>query len=62
VEGLKPDNVISAGGAPELRFFAGHRLMPAITVHVDPAMPPDQIEIRDELGRVLGRIVNIGGV
>jgi hypothetical protein len=28
-------------------------------VFLDPAMPPDQIEMRDDTGRVVGRIVNL---
>lgn len=31
-----------------------------ITVHADPEIPEHTVVIRDELGRELGRIVNVG--
>jgi acetylornithine deacetylase/succinyl-diaminopimelate desuccinylase-like protein len=54
---------ISAGGARDLRLHGTHGVTGSIfglTVHVDPDVPDGTIIIRDELGRELGRIINVG--
>jgi hypothetical protein len=54
---------ISAGGAHDLRLHGTHGVTGSIfglTVHVDPDVPDGTIIIRDELGRELGRIINVG--
>jgi hypothetical protein len=54
---------ISAGGAFELKLYGtpGYvGTIAGITVHADPTIPEHTVVIRDELGRELGRIINVG--
>jgi hypothetical protein len=55
--------LLSASGAYELKFYGtpGYvGTVSGITVHADPEVPEHTVIIRDEHGRELGRIVNVG--
>jgi len=54
---------ISAGGAYEVKLYGtlGYvGTVAGITVHADPDVPEHTVIIKDEHGRELGRIVNVG--
>ena len=62
--GPEAARTISAGGSYELKLFGtpGYvGTVAGITVYADPFIPEHTVEVRDDLGRVLGRIVNVGG-
>jgi hypothetical protein len=54
---------ISAGGAFELKLYGtpGYvGTIAGITIHADPAVEENTVIVRDEHGRELGRIINVG--
>ncbi len=56
-------NAISAGGAYELKLYGtpGYvGTIAGITVHADPDVPEHTVIVKDEHGRELGRIINVG--
>jgi hypothetical protein len=57
------ERFISAGGSPDLKLFGTPTIMGTaarMLVFVDPSVPENTVVVKDDLGRELGRIINIG--
>lgn len=54
---------ISAGGAHDWKLFGTPGVtgtVAGLTIHIDPSVPDNTVIVRDDLGRELGRIINVG--